>query len=292
MQRASIPLAVLLYLIPFVTLSQSSSFSLTQRFEIEKNYLFEVTREIDSAISLSTEVTCNVLSIQENGHRTLSLVYGASYSKEINFSKKQRRKLSKLFYEGIELLISVDSFGIFYGIINYESVKARIEDHLIFGSQANGYDLEAEEILEHMGSTYNTPAKLMANYFKEIALYFDVFGTNYTLGRPNLAKNFYQNPYGGRPYPVTTSTTLDSIHNDKAFLQRNVNIDRNDFIEAISEKGFDQTEVDKWLLDVEVRAHFVYDLISRKLLLASQSGTLNSADSESRSGITIELKNQ
>ena len=131
----------------------------------------------------------------------------------IDSENKMARKMASIA-EDMSVLIKTDEFGVVQGIVNWEEVRDKMQ------KGANELKKEMKDIpfgvviMDQMMAMYSTKESIEANAIKDAHQFYTFHGGKYELGEVVEGRLQRPNNFGGRPFDVDVTLSLDKINEE------------------------------------------------------------------------------
>ncbi len=132
---------------------------------------------------------------------------------DIDTDNELVKKISKAA-EDISVIIRTDEFGSIQEVINWEEVR----DYMDKAMKPLRRELKkvpgADKIIDQTMAIYNSKAAIEANAIKDAIQFYTFHGGAYTLNEKVSGKMQFVNNYGGEPFDVDVTLSLDELNEE------------------------------------------------------------------------------
>lgn len=176
-------------------------------------------------------------------------------------------------YEGIQIRFLVDKNGIFQKITNFKECEKDIDETIDkLHELKEGTREEKNEIKAFMKKSYTDPETMITALFPEFMNYFSFIGESFNKDSIYISKTLLPNLFGGKPFPATITTGIDSISSNVVKVTSKTKLLQNELNEILAEslkelsKSKDQESLEKLpIIDIKTDVALSYDFKKKKI---------------------------
>lgn len=139
---------------------------------------------------------------------------------EVDAGNELMRKIIEIS-ENISVTIRTDEFGAVQEVLNWQELR----DYIVKASEVIKKEFEAvpniAQLLEQSFAMYTTKESIEVNAIKDALQFYTFHGAKYTLGEELTGQMKFANNYGGEPFDVDVTISLDELNpeNDNCVLR-------------------------------------------------------------------------
>lgn len=262
----------------FPVLGFSQEYYIENGLETRHMYRFTVEKsKIDSSDPMSKDLgllTQVFVSFVEQSNGKIRCVWEYGETTAVGPRKLVRHigsdfvELFNLYWGfQFELLYDPDEGTIEF--LNYDEMKEKLELCFlqIYNNDVTKVDSATRvQVTQMLEPTYATPDIMLAIYFPEIALYFNMFAVTISQDEVIQMEYEYPNPFGGDPFPVIGELAVDKkrgnrliIRFDESLIQDEANQILKEMVKEMSALGefeVEEAEIPDFSLSVETKYYY------------------------------------